>query len=58
MVDIRGVKQDFILYKGGWYLQVHLLRDGLLILRKMASLMVLVMVCDSLPTMEKLYNLI
>ena len=37
-----------------WNLPIFLLRDGSLTLMYMVSLTVLVMLCDSLPTMEKL----
>ena len=43
---------------GSWYLSMFLLRDGSLIIMNMASFMVLVMVCDSLPTVEKLSSLV
>ena len=41
-----------------WNLPMFLLRDGSYTLIIMASLMVLVVVCDSLLTMEKLSNLV
>ena len=43
---------------GSWCLPIFLLRDGSLTLMNMASLIVLAMVCDSLPSMEKLSSLI
>ena len=39
---------------GTWNLPIFLLRDGSLTLMNIVSLMVLVMLCASLPTMEKL----
>ena len=41
-----------------WNFPMFLLRDRSLPLMNMASLMVLAMVCDSLPTMEKFSNLV
>ena len=41
-----------------WYFPMFLLRDGSLTLTKIMSLMVLVRVCDSLPTIKKLSNLV
>ena len=41
-----------------WYLPIFLLRDGSLTLMNMAFLMVIAMVCDFLPTIEKLSNLV
>ena len=43
---------------GNWYFPMFLLRDRSLTLMSIASLMVLVRVCDSLPPMEKLSNLV
>ena len=43
---------------GSWYLPMFLLRFGSLTLINMASLMVLLMVCDSLSTVEKLCSLV
>ena len=41
---------------GSWYLPIFLFRDGSLTLISMASLMVLVMLWSSLPTMLKLFR--
>ena len=41
-----------------WYLSIFLLRNGSLTLMNIDSLMVLAMVCDSLPTMGKFSNLV
>ena len=43
---------------GDWNLQMFLLMDGSLALMYMVSLMILVMLCASLPTMEKLSTMI
>ena len=43
---------------GSWYFPMFLIRDGSLTLMNMVSLVVLVMVRDSLPTMEKFFNLV
>ena len=57
-LEVWGVEQDLIPYMGQMVLPNVLLSDGSLTLIYMASLMVLLMVCDSLPTMEKLSNLV
>ena len=41
-----------------WYLPMFPLRDESLTPMNIASLMVLAMVCDSLPIMKKLFNLV
>ena len=41
---------------GSWNLPIFLLRDGSLTLMYMATLMVLVILCISIPTMEKFFT--
>ena len=57
-VEVRGVEQDLIPYVGQLAFPNIPMEDGSLTLMNMAPLMVLKMVCASLPTMEKLSNLV
>ena len=56
-LEVWGVEQGPILYVGQLVLPMFLLCDGSLTPKK-ASLMVLVKLCDSLPILEKIFNLV
>ena len=57
-MEFRGVEQYFFPYVGSGYLPMFLLAGRSLTLMYIASLVVMLRICDSLPTVEKLANLV